>query len=77
MKNSLQKSLFSADCFWMRSKQKAKYFLHRKISGMGPLEIVIIIGVLLVIAMLFYEQISQFAMRMFRRVFNDRRFNKL
>lgn len=60
---------------WSRTFLKA--LCSQKLEGLGTVEIVIIIGVLVAIAMIFREQITTFAQSLMDKVFNESILDKL
>lgn len=63
--------------FSVRSRTFLKTLYSQKLEGLGTVEIVIIIGVLVAIAMIFREQITTFAQSLMDKVFNESILDKL
>ncbi len=52
-------------------QRNPRFILAKQEEAMGTLEVVVITGILLTIALLFNTQIRDFATNLFSRVFND------
>lgn len=63
---------YPIDMFRIKALMLTRRFQEHRESGLGTLEIVLISGVLLAVALLFNKEIRDFAEKLFRHVFNDR-----
>lgn len=62
---------------YLKACHIARTLSNQREAGLGTLEVVVITGVLLAIALLFNQQIRSFAQRLFRQIFNQGRFSQI